>query len=216
MELVMNEKIFVFGAGGHAKVVIDVIEKQGIYKPVCLFDDDDSLKGTEFYGHPVVGGRKELISGRDSLSLHKCIIAVGDNRTRMKIAEWILVNDFELVTAVHSSSQLARGVTLGPNTVLMAGTIVNSDAAVGASVIINTAATVDHDCLIRDGVHIAPGSHLCGNVIVGEGAFLGAGTIVTPGVNIGEHAIVGAGSVVVSDIPGHVTARGVPCAVSSR
>lgn len=209
----MRENIFVFGAGGHAKVVLDVIEKQGIYKTVSLFDDEESLRGTEFYGYPVVGGRKDIAFGRKSLTAAKCIIAIGDNRTRLEVAEWMLGQSFELITAAHCSSQLARGVTLGPNTVVMAGSIINSDATIGASVIINTAASVDHDCLISDGVHIAPGCHLCGNVTVGEGAFLGAGTIVTPGVKIGEYATIGAGSVVINDVPPHVVAKGLPCVV---
>ena len=45
----MKEKIFVFGASGHAKVVIDIIEKQGLYRIAFLVDDDLSLKGTEFF-----------------------------------------------------------------------------------------------------------------------------------------------------------------------
>ena len=49
----MKEKIFVFGASGHAKVVIDVIEKQALYEIAFLVDDDLSLKGTDFFGYPV-------------------------------------------------------------------------------------------------------------------------------------------------------------------
>lgn len=210
----MGENIFVFGAGGHAKVVLDVIEKQGIYRTVCLFDDEESLKGTELYGYRVAGGRKDLIANAQSLAVRGCIIAIGDNRIRLEVAKWMASNHFDLITAIHSSSQLARGATVGPNTVVMAGTVINPDAKIGASVIINTAATVDHDCLICDGVHVAPGCHLCGNVTVGEGAFLGAGTIVTPGVRIGEYAVIGAGSVVVTDVPAHVVAKGVPCTVA--
>ena len=161
-----------------------------------------------------LGGRKELLAGRHSLGVSGCVIAVGDNQTRLELAEWMTRNDFALVSAIHCSSELARGATLGPNTVVMAGTVINSDARIGASVIINTGATVDHDCLIGDGAHIAPGCHLCGNVTIGRGTFLGAGTTVTSGVAIGEFAVVGAGSVVVRDLPGHVVARGVPCEVN--
>jgi sugar O-acyltransferase (sialic acid O-acetyltransferase NeuD family) len=209
----MREDIFVFGAGGHAKVVLDVIEKQGIYQTVCLFDDNASLEGTDFYGYRVVGGREKLLADSRSPALRRCIVAVGDNRDRLELAEWMSRSGFELVTAVHCSSQVARGVTLGRNTVVMGGTVINSDTKIMDSIIINTAATVDHDCLIHCGVHIAPGCHLCGSVTIGEGAFLGAGTIVTPGVTIGEHAVIGAGSVVVKDVPDHAVAKGVPCTI---
>ena len=40
-----KEKLVVFGAGGHAKVAIDVIEQQGNYEIAGLLDDDIKLKG---------------------------------------------------------------------------------------------------------------------------------------------------------------------------
>lgn len=209
----MREDIFVFGAGGHAKVVLDAIEKQGLYQTVCLFDDNASLAGTHFYGYRVEGGREKLLAGSRSPALRRCIVAIGDNRARLELAEWISRNGFDLVTAVHCSSQVARGVTLGGNTVVMAGTVINSDATIKDSVIINTAATVDHDCLIHSGVHIAPGCHLCGGVTVGKASFLGAGTTITPGITVGSYAVIGAGSVVVKDVPDHAVAKGVPCTI---
>jgi UDP-3-O-[3-hydroxymyristoyl] glucosamine N-acyltransferase len=42
--------------------------------------------------------------------------------------------------------------------------------------IVNTGATIDHDCQIADGVHIGPGSHLCGHVGIGSATLIGAGT----------------------------------------
>lgn len=212
----MREDVFVFGAGGHAKVVLDVIEKQGLYRTVGLFDDNASLQGTEFYGYQVIGGREKLLADNRSPTLRRCIVAIGDNRARLELAEWMSRNGFELVTAVHCSSQVARGVILGGNTVIMAGTVINSDTTIRDSVIINTAATVDHDCLIHSGVHIAPGCHLCGGVTVGKESFLGAGTIIIPGITVGAHAVIGAGSVVVNDVPDHAVAKGVPCTVQGK
>ncbi|GAG38728.1 unnamed protein product, partial [marine sediment metagenome] len=40
----MKEKIIVYGAGGHAKVVVDVLLKQSKYDIVGLIDDEESLK----------------------------------------------------------------------------------------------------------------------------------------------------------------------------
>ena len=46
----MKEKIFVFVASGHAKVVIDIIERQELYDIAFLVDDDPALSNTVFYG----------------------------------------------------------------------------------------------------------------------------------------------------------------------
>ncbi|MBI4965605.1 MAG: acetyltransferase [Desulfomonile tiedjei] len=207
------DQIFVFGAGGHAKVVLDVMERQGLYKPAFIVDDDAGLKGRTFFGYRVLGGREDLRAAAKSELVAKCFVAIGDNFQRLSVAQWLEDHGYELISAVHPSVQLARGVSIGANSVVMAGCVINSDARIANSVIVNTGATVDHDCSIRDGVHIAPGCHLCGNVAIGPATFLGAGTVVSPGVTIGGNTIVGTGSVVIEDLPGHVVAVGHPARI---
>lgn len=205
------EKIFIFGAGGHAKVVIDLVEKQGLYKIALVFDDN--LLGSEksYCGYPLAGGRLELLRQAYSPVLTKGIIAIGENSARLDLSKLLIGNGFELLTAIHPSAQLGRGVSVGDGTVVMAGAVINPDVELGRAVVVNTAATVDHDCVISDGVHIAPGCHLCGNVKVGESTLIGAGTVVTPGVNIGNQVTIGAGSLVIQDIPNRAKVAGRPC-----
>jgi len=190
-----------------------VIEKQGLYEPVFLVDDDPALQGTTFFGYRVLGGRKQLLEANRGEPALKGLVAIGDNANRLSIARWLEEQGYKLVNAVHPSVHLARGVSVGANSVLMAGCVINSDAKIGNSVIVNTAATVDHDCLIGEGSHIAPGCHLCGNVVLGAATLLGAGTVVSPGVTIGANTIIGAGSVVVEDLPDNVVAVGHPAKV---
>ncbi len=213
--VLMAQEIFLFGAGGHAKVVLDIIEKQGLYQVVSIFDDNDSLENQGFCGYRIAGGRSRLLSARDSLEITTGIVAVGDNINRMEVASWMYRSGFDLISAVHPSCQIGHGVHIGSNTVVMAGTVINSDSYIGDSVIVNTAASIDHDCSIGNGVHIGPGCRLCGNVAVGSGALLGVGTVVIPGIRIGERSIIGAGSVVVKDIPNGVVAKGTPCSVEA-
>jgi sugar O-acyltransferase (sialic acid O-acetyltransferase NeuD family) len=202
----MKEKIFVYGAGGHAKVVIDIIEREGIYDVTFLLDDDLSLKGTTVYGHRVLGGRGEL----PDAEVRRGIVAIGSNKARRAVSAWLAGEGVELVSALHPSAQLARGVTVGSGSVVMAGAVINSDAAIGCDVIINTAATVDHDCQVGDGAHIAPGVTLCGNVTIGSGAFVCAGATVIPNVTIGRGALVGAGATVIGDVAAGITVAGTP------
>lgn len=206
MKSVDRGSIFVFGASGHAKVVIDIIEKQGLYDIAFLVDDDTLLKDTEVYGYCVVGGREELLAG----NVRKGIVAIGSNRARCHVAAWLVDNGFELVTAIHPSAQLARGVVIGSGTVVMAGVAVNSNASIGNNVIINTGAGIDHDCTVGNGVHIAPGTVLCGTVTVGDGCFICAGTTIIPNLTIGRNVTVGAGSTVIRDLPDNVTVVGSP------
>lgn len=201
-----RESIFVFGASGHAKVVIDIIEKQGLYDIAFLADDNPLLKHVEVYGYHVIGDKHELLGE----TVRKGVVAIGSNSVRRNVAAWLVDNGCELVSAVHPSAQLARGVTIGEGTVVMAGVCINSDTVIGRNVIVNTRASIDHDCTIDDSVHIAPGSVLCGSVTVGEGSFVCAGATVIPNLCIGRNVTIGAGATVIRDVSDDLTVVGSP------
>ena len=203
--------LLVYGASGHAKVVIDAIERQGQYEIVGLLDDNPKLHGHECFDYTVLGGTEKLSQKR----YRNCqlMIAIGSNEARHKLDERLRAAGWEFACIVHPSAQISRGVTLGTGTVVMAGVILNADTTVGRHAILNTGATVDHDCRIGDFVHIAPGAHLAGGVRVGRLSLVGIGTSVIPGLCIGESVIIGAGAAVVESIPDHVTAVGVPARI---
>lgn len=182
--------IFVYGAGGHGKVVVDTVANGQISYGIRHFvDDDPRLQGGTLLGHAV--------QGPEAIADDWGFVAIGDNATRARIAARY---SGRLVSLVHRSAVLGRGVVPGEGSIVMAGAIVNVGSTIGAGVIINTAATVDHDCVIGDNVHIAPGSHLCGNVQVGEGSLLGVGTLVVPGIHIGRNAFIHAGQTITRDV----------------
>ena len=207
----MSPDICIFGASGHAKVVIDIVEREGRYRVVALFDDNTALRGQDFFGYPVLGGREALLAHYQQGKMTAAIVAIGNNQIRIRIAEWLSQHGVPRVSSVHPSAQIARGVQIGHGSVLMAGTVVNADTVIGNEVIINTGATVDHDNVIADAVHIAPGSHLCGHVSVGYGSFIGAGSVLIPGVSLGTDVVVGAGSTVLNNIADGQRVAGSPC-----
>ena len=200
--------VFVFGASGHAKVVIDAIERAGAVKIGLLCDDAKEKRGTTLMGYRV-GDREELLARR--AETRAGVVAIGDNTARALVTQWLLENGCALIMVVHPAAVIAREVTIGNGTVIMAGCVINTGTRIGRNVIVNTGATVDHDCDIGDGVHIGPGAHICGHVSIGSNAFVGAGTTVIPGVRIGSSVIIGAGSTVLDDIADGARARGTPC-----
>lgn len=192
--------IFIFGASGHAKVVIDVVEKQDTMRIGFLADDNAGLHGHEFFGYLVIGDRQWLLK-QDIYSGMNYIVAIGNNKIRHEIANWLELHGFAAASPIiHPSAQLGRGAIIGAGTVLMAGSVVNSDTSIGRNSIVNTGAKVDHDCIVGDAVHIAPGATLCGGVSVGDGAFVGAGAVVLPNIRIGKNGTVGAGAIVLRDV----------------
>jgi sugar O-acyltransferase (sialic acid O-acetyltransferase NeuD family) len=191
----MNKTFALIGAGGHAKVIIDIIEEMG--GKVEMINDDAPL--TELHGYTV---SKELPAKHLQV-----VIAIGNNKTRKKISEKL---DNTFGTAIHPKANLSSRCTIGEGTVVMAGVTINSVAAIGKHCIVNTNAAIDHDCKIADYVHISPGANLAGGVTVGEGTHIGIGSSVIPGITIGKWVTIGAGTAVIENIPDHAVVVGVP------
>lgn len=203
--MMSSKSVLVFGAGGHAKVAVDVLLSAGHHVVACL----DLLPGEPVLGVPVLDEAIELDRLIDSGHSH-AFVAIGDNAVRQRQSARARKLGLTLVNAVSPRAYVAPSVTLGSGILIVHGAVVNACSELGDDVIINTAASVDHDNIIGAGVHIGPGSHLAGSVTVGNGAFVGAGSVVIPGIIIGPGAAIGAGSVVVRDVVPHHRSWGSP------
>ena len=209
----MKNKIVIWGASGHAFVIVDILNLRDEYEIVGFLDDiNKDLYGSDFCGAKILGGREKLKSLYDD-GVRNLIMGIGNCSARIDLSNIALKKGFSLVNAIHPSAVVAGGVKLGKGVAIMAGSVINSGSKIGNNVIINTCASIDHDCIIGDGVHICPGVHLAGSVEIGKGSWVGIGSIVIDKVKIGERTIIGAGSVVVKDIPSNVTAFGVPAKI---
>ena len=187
--------MFLYGASGHAKVIIDILDAN--HEPVeGLFDDNEAIR--ELLGYPVY--RSSEVKG-------PMIISIGNNRIRKMIAETL---DVSWGMAVHPSAIISSRASMGHGTVIMQGAIVQSCAKIGKHCIVNTGASVDHECVIGDYVHLSPHCTLCGDVHVGEGTWIGAGAVIRQGIKIGSWCTVGAGAVVVEDVEDGITVVALP------
>jgi len=208
-----RQKIFLVGASGHCKVVIDLVEREGKFDIAFLLDADPHLKGRHFFGYPVIGSEHEVLANKGYCGIRAGIAAIGSNAIRTRVAAWLTERSIRLVSVIHPSAQIGRGSALGEGTVVMAGAVINSDSRIGNNVIINSKASIDHDCMIGDGVHIAPGATICGGVTVGAETFVCAGATVLPNIRIGRNCTIGSGAVVTNDIPDSATVIGVPAKI---
>lgn len=190
--------INLFGASGHAKVIMDIIEAQGDTVG-CLYDD--APHRSDIHGKSVFKANETDVDG-------PLIISIGSNKIRKLISERYNV---PFARAINPFAIMSETATVGDGSVVMQGAIIQSDAKIGNHCIINTGASIDHECIVGNFVHISPHATLCGNVHIGEGTWIGAGATVIPGVKIGKWCTIGAGSVVLHDIQDGAVAYGNPC-----
>ncbi|WP_298953082.1 acetyltransferase [uncultured Nonlabens sp.] len=190
------DEIYIYGASGHGKVVLDIAVRLG-FKISGFIDDNPILETFESYKV-----FKSLPKGG------KYVIAIGDNTIREKIASQCPNNI--IVALVHDTAIIASNVHIATGTIVAASAVVNASSTIKCNSIINTGAIVEHDCIIEDFVHISPNATICGGVTVGRGTHIGAGAVVIPGVKIGDRCTIGAGTVVLKDVANGVTMVGNP------
>jgi sugar O-acyltransferase (sialic acid O-acetyltransferase NeuD family) len=205
------KNIVLFGSSGHAKVIADIVEKEGLYKILGLIDINQPL-GAECFGYEILGTDDDLALLIKKHDIQGGIIGVGDNWVRHLIAKKVfgLIPDFYFAKAVHPKSHIARQVNLKRGTVVMAGASINSGSEIGEFCIVNTNASVDHDNTFSDYSSILPNATTGGNVRVGSFSVLGMGTSILQEVRIGSHTVIGAGSVVLKDADDYSVLIGSP------
>lgn len=205
----IQERIIMVGAGGHAKVVIDLLRAMGKQVDYCIGNFESPKFCLEV---PVLEGDEKLLYLRNQ-GYSKAFIAIGCNMLRQQMANMVLNMGYDLVNAISPNAMISPSVRIGNGVAVMTGAIINAASDIQDLTIVNTGATIDHDCKIGIGAHIGPQCALAGNVTVGNLSFLGVGSKVIPGIQIGPESILGAGSVVTRNIPGRVTAVGIPAKI---
>lgn len=202
----MTNNVVIIGAGGHAKVIADIVEKSG--DNVLGFLDDNIEEGTYIIGkYKVIGNLNNVSSISMTYKNVKFIIAIGNNKTREEISN---KTNIKFYTAIHPSVQIGLDVKIGEGTVIMANAVINSNTTIGKHCIINTGAIIEHDNVVNDYVHISPNAALGGTVYVGKGTHIGIGTTVKNNINICDNCIIGAGATVVKNIEEEGTYIGIP------
>ena len=202
----MHKNVVIIGAGGHAKVIADIIIKSED-NLVGFLDDNKEIDTKVIEDYKVIGDFNNRISLSITHPEYEFIIAIGNNSLRKKLSE---TRNMKFYTAIHPSAQIGLGVQIGEGTVIMANATINPSTKIGKHCIINTGAIIEHDNKIDDYVHISPNATLCGTVNVGKETHIGAGATIKNNINITKNCTIGAGAVVVKNIEKEGTYVGVP------
>ncbi len=196
--------LIILGAGGHAKVLLSIIQAAGIpVLGVCA--PELVAQGIELWrGVPVLSIVDDNLTAFPPNDV-VLINGIGNQVGRQQLFEKFKAQGYYFPVLIHPHACIDPTVTLDEGVQVMAGAVIQIDTCIGKNVIINTRASVDHDCIIEDHVHIGPGAILCGHVHAKKGAFIASGAIVIIGIELGEHAIAGAGASIVRNVePGQV------------
>ena len=198
-----DKPVIVLGAGGHATVLIDCLQRLGAI--ILGLTDIQKVKGECVLGVEVLGNDGEIASYNPEDIYLVNGIGMNENLSpRRELALRMRQTGYTFGTIVDPTAMVLSEVELGEGVQVMAGVVIQSRTSVGQDTIINTSAMVDHDCVIEEDCHVCPGVILSGGVTVGGKTMIGAGSTVVPGKSVGKNSIIAAASVVHSDVPDNV------------
>ena len=205
------KQVLLIGAGGHAKVVIELLKKLADIRIVGLIDKDLNKTGKTLLDVPIIGTDDQLAAGfaADTYALIT-VGSIGDNTLRKKLYCDLKHLSFRLINAIHPTAIISGYTRFGEGNTLMAGALIGPDTVLGSNIIVNTGSIIEHDCFIDDHAHIAPGARLSGEVRVGAGSHIGVGATIIQSVTIGKNCLIGAGAVIIRDIPDNAVVVGNP------
>lgn len=197
-----NQALIIYGGGGHAKSVIDLIHAEGRWSMAGIVDDRLE-PGSSILGVPVLGGAS-LLPSLYAGGIRNAVNAVGgigDAASRVAVFDRLRESGFNLPTVVHPHAFIEPSARVADGCHLLYGVYAGSDVRIGFGCLLNSGVILSHDCVLGDYVNLSPGAILAGAVTIGDRAQVGMGVTINLGLNIGAGARVGNSAVIKADVP---------------
>ena len=203
--------LVIIGNGGHAKVVIDILEERGDYNILGIITKN---KGDEIgIGGYEILGDDNLLKELFNKGVKVVVMGVGgytDNSLRKRIYENLKKIGFQVISAIHPTASISRTVLMGEGNVVFSGVVINPYVKLGNNIIVATGSTIDHDSVIKDHSFISAGVTVGAETIIKEEVLLALGSKVMAGVTICKGALIGAGALITGNISEPGTYFGMP------
>lgn len=164
----MDKSIVIYGAGGHAKVVLDLITDLG-HQVDCFFDDSGLNASFGNLGIPVYKYDPNIFPDAE------LIIAVGNSVVRKKIADFV---SHRFATLIHPQASVSKTANIGLGSVVLAHATVQADAKIGDHVIVNANTCIDHEVRVESFVHISPLCYIGSACVIQEGVTIQPATAI--------------------------------------
>lgn len=189
----MNNSVVLFGAGGHARSLISLVNTSGL-KISGIYDESyTSDVREEIYSIRVIG------TITDYKGFEKIILSIGDNKKRRGYFLSYRPNLYRN-SIIHPTSQIDSTAKIGDFNNIFANTVLNSSVSVRENNIINTGAIIEHEVIIGSHNHISVGAIICGRSSLGDCCYIGAGAVIIDKVEICSNVTIGANAVVITSI----------------
>jgi sugar O-acyltransferase (sialic acid O-acetyltransferase NeuD family) len=203
-------RLFIYCSGGIGRETYDIAKIAdrdfSIWSEMCFIDDEP--KAGKVYGARQLN--YEQFKASCSPTECRVVIAHGEPRIRLKLADKIRGDGFRLTSIIDPTARVSPTARLGKGVIAYPYAYVSSDAVIGENVLISIGSAVGHDTSIGNNTVVSTLVSISGNCSIGAGCYIGTKACIKEKVRIGENTIIGMGSCVFRDIGPGMIAVGNP------
>lgn len=143
-----------------------------------------------------------LIFGKDwslqlkALGVSHILPSIPDSVDRAELVKTALLNNFQLLTAIHPSSVILPGSQIAPGCIIEPNVYIGFDVDIGIACHLHAGCQVDHNSVLGDFVTLNPRAVVAGNSLIGSRSCINLAACVSNSVKLGENTTVAAGAIV--------------------
>lgn len=197
----MAKPLVMLGAGGHASVLAELLLTEN-RQIIAVVSPEPIKANSPLTGLKCIANDNKLLTSYspEQVELVNGIGSIPGSNLRLKLFNYFSEKGYRFASVLSPQANISKYINLAEGVQVMKGALIQTNVSIGKNTIINTGVIVDHDCKIGCHNHIAPGAVLCGGVITAQQVHIGTGANVTQGISIGENAVVGAGVSIVRNV----------------
>lgn len=190
-----KKKLVIFPFNGNGLEALDCIDPDEF--DFLGFIDDDRTKSSDQYE---IFQRKFLFKKEEIY-----LIAVPGSPKSFKNREEIInslgVDPKQYVSLIHPRASIGSNVSIGRNCLIMAGTVLTSNAKLHNHICILPNTVVHHDVVVDDYTILGSNVVVAGGTRISKCCYIGSGTNIINGITIGESSLIGLGTNVTKNVP---------------
>ena len=204
-------RLLIHGTAGQGKVVLDCA--QNYYENITFLTND--LNSEKISDFKIIFEQETSIEYIQE-NFDELIVAIGDNKARLKLTEKYISVGIKLATIIHPNASVSRFAKIDCGTVICANAVIGPFAELGKANVVSTGGIIAHDCRFEDGVRVSPNAVVAGSCVIGKNTWVCIGANIADKIRIGKNSVIGAGSVVLKDVPDNVLMAGIPATIKKN
>ncbi len=202
----MARPLVLVGAGEFAQIACEYFEHDSDYNVVAFSVEHEYLKDQQLAGRPVVAYESlEKVYPPSDVDVFVAIPASGLNRLRTRFYQDLKHRGYTLATYVSSRAFVWRNATIGENSFIFEGNVIQPFVRIGNNCILWSGNHVGHRTVVHDHVFVASHAVISGYCDIGSSSFIGVNATFNDGITVAFDNVIGAGALVTRNTePGRV------------